>query len=293
MQIFSFDKNSEFFTPKNSPKNHQNKVQKNSNNSYKDSLSQNDNFFSFHPQGVLSWKNNRKNILNSNIITSLDNIKRRRQSYHAGNILRREYEKDNDSELNKMNKRRTRRKTGVFNNPVNKIRERRLSLFSNNSNINNNNACENNKLFSIYPYESYSQNTLSRNLIEHYKKKGMNKIKDKKNEKEIRSPSSEIRSKNQKKENKSSLKFESNKNNNKFKMFENIEWTPRMLWDYLCLCRTKEKNDINILNKFRQKLLSEEYLYILHLNMFIFKQKLGCKSYLDKNNLLEELYNDM
>ena len=39
-------------------------------------------------------------------------------------------------------------------------------------------------------------------------------------------------------------------------------------------------------------LLSEEYLYILHLNMCIFKQKYGCKSNLQKGHLLEEIYND-
>ena len=76
-------------------------------------------------------------------------------------------------------------------------------------------------------------------------------------------------------------------------MVQNIKWTPRLFFDYLCLCRIKEKNYVYILNKFRHKLLSEEYLYILHLNMFIFKQKLGCKSNLEKNNLLEELYNDI
>ena len=51
-------------------------------------------------------------------------------------------------------------------------------------------------------------------------------------------------------------------------------------------------SDIFILNSFRKKLLSEEYLYILHLNMFIFKQKFGCKSNLQQGQLLEEIYND-
>ena len=51
-------------------------------------------------------------------------------------------------------------------------------------------------------------------------------------------------------------------------------------------------SDIFILDNFRKKLLSEEYLYILHLNMFIFKQKYGCKSNLEQGHLLEEIYND-
>ena len=48
-----------------------------------------------------------------------------------------------------------------------------------------------------------------------------------------------------------------------------------------------------MLNNFRQKLLSEELLYILHINMFIFKQRFGCKSNIEQNYLLEELYNDL
>ena len=46
------------------------------------------------------------------------------------------------------------------------------------------------------------------------------------------------------------------------------------------------------MNDFRKKLLSEEYLYILHIYMFIFKQKYGCKSNLEQIYLLEDLYND-
>ena len=115
-----------------------------------------------------------------------------------------------------------------------------------------------------------------------------------KKEKEIISPSSELRSKNQKKDNKNPIKnANTNKQTNQFtRIIQDISLTPKSFWSYLCLCRLKEKDDINILNKFRHKLLSEEYLYILHFNMFIFKQKLGCKSFLEKSNLLEELYNE-
>ena len=286
MPIFNFDKNSELLSPKITPKRFS-KAQNNPRNSYKDNPSQNDNFFMFNPQSVLQKKNHKK-FFNYNMASAAENLKKRRQSYQPRNTLRKKYEKENESEIYKPNNRKTRRRTGVFNSPVNRLRERRLSLFSSNTN-NNNNIDENNRLFSVYPCDCYSQNNFSRNLIEHYKKIGMYKFK--KNEKEIISPSSV--SKNQK-NNKNSLKYEnSNKNNNKFQIIQNIEWTPKMLWDYLCLCRTKKKNDINILNKFRHKLLSEEFSYILHLNMFIFKQKLGCKSGMEKNNLLEELYNDI
>ena len=286
MPILNFDKNSELLSPKISPKPFS---KNNPRNTYKDGSSQNDNFFMFNPKSVLQKKNHRKYI-NYNMATTAENLKQRRQSYQQRNTLRKKYEKDNDSEMYKANNGKNRRRTGVFNSPVNRLRERRLSLFSCNTN-NNNNIDENNRLFSVYPCDYHSQNNFSRNLIEHYKKIGMYKFKDKKNEKEIISPSSV--SKNQKKDNKSLLKYENSNKNNKFQIILNIKWTPRILWDYLCLCRTKKKNAINILNKFRHKLLSEEYLYILHLNMFIFKQKLGCKSGMEKNNLLEELYNDI
>ena len=76
------------------------------------------------------------------------------------------------------------------------------------------------------------------------------------------------------------------------KIIQNINWSPKMFFNYLCLCNSNENNGISLLNKFRHKLLSEEYLYILHFNMLIFKEKFGCKSSLEKINLLEELYND-
>ena len=296
MPLLNYQKYSESFTPKNSPKTRHYKYQKNIKNLLKDNHSQKENNLYFNNLSPISRKNNKK--FNNNINTSNDHIKkRRRQSYQPRNTLRKQYEKDNGSEICIANKKKGRRKTGVFNinDPLNKHGERRLSIFSSHTNILNNRT-ENNRLFNIYPCDSYSQNNLSRNLVEHYKKIGLYKYKEKKIDKEIVSPSSDLRSKNQKKDNKSTIKFENsnkNNNNNKFKMVQNIKWTPRLFFDYLCLCRIKEKNDVYILNKFRHKLLSEEYLYILHLNMFIFKQKLGCKSNLEKNNLLEELYNDI
>ena len=89
----------------------------------------------------------------------------------------------------------------------------------------------------------------------------------------------------------SSIKHSNYQESNNFvKVIKNIQLTPKKFLDYICLCN--HKSDIFILNSFRKKLLSEEYLYILHLNMFIFKQKYGCKSNLQKGHLLEEIYND-
>jgi hypothetical protein len=128
--------------------------------------------------------------------------------------------------------------------------------------------------------------------MEHYKRIApLYKFMGKKVDKEM---GSESQSKNQKIERKKSIKAEiSSKPENKFsKIVQNIKWTPLIIFNYLCICRTSKNNGINLLKVLRHKLLSEEYLYILHFNMLVFKQKFGCKSNLEKMSLLEELYND-
>jgi hypothetical protein len=128
--------------------------------------------------------------------------------------------------------------------------------------------------------------------MEHYKRIApLYKFMGKKVDKEM---GSESQSKNQKIERKKSIKAEiSSKPENKFsKIVQNIKWTPLIIFNYLCICRTSKSNGINLLKVLRHKLLSEEYLYILHFNMLVFKQKFGCKSNLEKMSLLEELYND-
>ena len=74
-------------------------------------------------------------------------------------------------------------------------------------------------------------------------------------------------------------------------VIKNYRLSSKNLCYYICFCNTRGNSNY-ILNNFRKKMLSEEYLYILHINMFIFKQKFGCKSNLDQLYLLEELYND-
>ena len=83
---------------------------------------------------------------------------------------------------------------------------------------------------------------------------------------------------------------EQEKNTRFIKIIQNNKITPKNICNYICLCKNKE-NSIYMLKNFRQKLLSEEYLYLLHINMFIFKQKFGSKSNLEQISLLEELYN--
>ena len=117
----------------------------------------------------------------------------------------------------------------------------------------------------------------------------------KKLDKEMISPGSESQSKNQKIERKKSIKAEysGGKPINRFsKIVQNIEWSPSTIFNFLCICRKSKKNGMYLLNILRHKLLSEEYLYILHFNMLVFKQKFGCKSNLEKISLLDELYND-
>ena len=88
------------------------------------------------------------------------------------------------------------------------------------------------------------------------------------------------------------IEKKNNNNNNKKQSFElELKITPKNIFNYICLCK-EDENNIYILNKFKNKLLSEEFLYILHFNMFIFKEKFGCKSNLQQELLLEELYND-
>jgi hypothetical protein len=170
-------------------------------------------------------------------------------------------EKDEKKGKEKNNK-------SVFLKLPEKHSERHLSLFSRQSNCN----C-------IYPSEKIIDNKSQKNdknVVEQIRKTSIIRRRLKKNY------SSEIDSKN----------FRRFKNETKFaKIIQNYQLIPIYVWEYICLCK-KSENSVNILNDFRKKLLSEEYLYILHINMFIFKQKYGCKSNYEHSLLLEELYND-
>ena len=233
-----------------------------------------------------------KNVFNLNL--SLEK-KKRRKSHQLKNTYReKEKEKDNDNctEKNKNRKNKKKQKTGGFQNLPEKKKERHLSILSRNSNFMTNN---NNKTINLYPSDNNSQINLSKNIIDHYKKfSNLYKIMGKKVAKEIASKSSEIHSKNLKKDKQNSLRcvYSEQQNQKLTYVIKNINLSPKTILNYLCLFRKNENNGVTVLNNFRHKLLSEEYLYILHLNMFIFKQKFGCKSNTEKINLLEELYND-
>ena len=245
---------------------------------------------------TFSKKNNNKIIIKDthsyNFSPTNDFAKKRRQSHQARNTFKYDkYDKDNVSDKIKNHNNNGKRKTGIFQVNPDIQKERHLSLFSGNSNVFNNN----NRTFNLYPWDNSSQVNLSKNLMEHYKRVApLHKFMGKKVDKEMISPGSESQSKNQKIDRKKSIKPEhSAKPGNKFsKIVQNIKWTPLIIFNYLCICRKSKSNGINLLNILRHKLLSEEYLYILHFNMLVFKQKFGCKSNLEKMSLLEELYND-
>ena len=81
-------------------------------------------------------------------------------------------------------------------------------------------------------------------------------------------------------------------NKNTFNIEKDSILTTKILLNYLCLCKKDKNNGIRIMSDFRKRLLSEEYLYIVHLSLLIFKKNLESKSNLEKNNLMEELYHD-
>ena len=61
-------------------------------------------------------------------------------------------------------------------------------------------------------------------------------------------------------------------------------------WSYFCFCTKNNSNILTKMSLFRKKLLSEDYIYLLHLNMIVYKKKFEKKSIQDKKGLLEELY---
>ena len=297
----NFDKSSELYSPKNIDGH---KISQKFKIIPKEKYSQKD----FNYMNIPEEKNDLRHSLskknriskekdktnNTNIQTNIENNKkRRRKSHQAMNTLRRKNSNDNPNENESyMQKSYVVKKSAkkINQKPSDKNKERHLSLFSRYSNLLNNSKYYNdNRTIQFYPYDNSSQINLPKNLIEHYKRIGPSqKFTGKKLDKDMISQNS----KNMKKKNSVKYMNSLKEKENKFaKILQNIRWTNSLFLKYLCLCREND-NNINSLNKFRHKLLSEEYLYILHLNMFMFKQNYGCKSLLEKMNLLEELYND-
>ena len=201
--------------------------------------------------------------------TTLENHERRKSHQTRNNI---KSEKDLDDRYN--NHKLKSKKTGNFLKlPVFK-RERHLSLFSRNSFIPSERTNE------------ISSPKARKSSNEQYQK--FTNVMGKKMQRQ----NSEIDAKTIKKNRKSSFKHLNYQENNEFiKMIHNSQLSIKNILNYIFLCKARG-NSIYILKDFRQKLLSEEYLFILHINMFIFKQKYGCKSHLDQLYLLDDLYND-
>ena len=225
-----------------------------------------------------SKKENRYTVIN------LSNNGRRRKSYQIKNNEK----TDNINDKYKSRKAKTR-KTGAFlklpeNNNLNNKEERHLSLFSKRSVINNDNIVVTNEK-NIDNNSINVRKSLASNL-----KRFSPTINPKRKSKR---QSSEFESKSVKRNKMSTIKNLNliPKNEGFVDVIKNYRLSSKNLCYYICFCNTRGNSNY-ILNNFRKKMLSEEYLYILHINMFIFKQKYGCKSNLDQLYLLEELYND-
>ena len=238
------------------------------------------------PRQNISFKNNNLELMHnfkpkkSDKLMNKTNItiekKTRRKSHQPRiNLIS---EKDLNEKY-KNHKAKTRKT--FLKMPDNKP-ERHLSLFSKNSYNNNSSANPNEKT------NDNNINIISKSFIENNRKSSpTNNIA-----KRVRKTSSEIEIKSIKKKRISSIKKYNNINNSQFeRTIQNYHLSLKSICNYIFLFKSR-RNNAYILNNFRQKLLSEEYLYILHINMFIFKQKYGCKANLEQLYLLEELYND-
>ena len=205
--------------------------------------------------------------------------KERRKSFQLTNNNYKKVKEEIDKY--KGHKAKTK-KTGIFLKLPNNRTERHLSLFSKRLVVQSNNSNNPNDKTS----DNASQIRISNNIDALNRKSfPLNHVVGKKIKKN-QSHEYEI------KRDKESFIKPSNYNdsNNFSKVIKNFQLTPKKFLDYICLYN--HMSDIFILDNFRKKLLSEEYLYILHLNMFLFKQKYGCKSNLEQGHLLEEIYND-
>ena len=234
-------------------------------------------------------KFNRPNLINNiypikndkkeNKITDITlNNKERRKSHQPINF-------NNEKNLNDKfkNRKSKNRKTGAFLKLPENKEDRHLSLFSKRSVINSSN--------SIFPNDKirdFNSQNIRKSFIEQYKKNSPVSPHAKRRTKR---QSSEFEAKSLKRNRMSSIKNINYQDNEFIKMIQNSNLSFRNIFNYICSCKARG-NGIYFLNNFRQKLLSEEYLYILHINMFIFKQRYGCKSNLEQLYLLDELYND-
>ena len=221
-------------------------------------------------------KNDKKGnkFLNSNLGSNI-----KRKSCQEMNNIKKEKEVSLHKNRNKS------KKGGSFLKLHENKEEKHLSLFSKRSGNNSN--------ISIIPERNNENNfqQIEKNVIvhHHHKKTFPNNGLDKRRKAR---QSFELETKSLKRNKMSSNKHLINQNDNEFaKTIKISQLSLKILCNYIFICKSRG-NNIYIIDNFRKKLLSEEYLYILHINMFIFKQKFGCKSNLEQVYLLEELYND-
>lgn len=230
---------------------------------------------------VSPGKNSRKENKYTYVTSDKGERRKRRKSHQIRNDQKIE---NNINEKYKSRKAKTR-KTGAFLKlPDNNKEERHLSLFSKHSGINNDNTYNQNE-------KNVDDNSheIRKSFIENLKRYSPT-INPKR---KIKRQSSEVESRSIKKNKVTSVKnLQFIPKNEEFaNIIKNYRLSAKSICNFICKCNSRGSGNY-ILNNFREKLLSEENLYILHINMFIFKQKYGCKSTLSQLYLLEELYND-
>ena len=254
--------------------------------SSKVNISDKNNYFqnNFNKKEENIENKDNKGKKNSCIIFDNDRIKSRQSRINPKS------EKNINDDSNRLKKAKYR-KTNIFLKLPYKP-QRRLSLFSkssvNNDNSEKNNDKNNGKVSSRFGKSFIEQNNkiqpiTNTNIV----KKNINR----------QSLEFDTNTKNKKKcktsiKNVSCQETKNDFNNNFIKAIQQYKLTKKIICNYICLFNNRE-NNIYMLKNFRQKLLSEEFLYIMQINIFIFKQKFGCRSHLEQPELLEELYNDL
>ena len=143
--------------------------------------------------------------------------------------------------------------------------------------------------------DNYSQYSLPKKMRDNFKKNNkLNKLIGNRTKKEkIRQDYEEyIKKKKTDIQNSTNILHNpKNYTNKSFNFEKSMKIKTKIFWNYFCFWKNN-KNPIKMMSLFRKKLLSEEYLYIIHLRLLIFKRIFESKSNLDVKSLIEELYHN-
>ena len=143
--------------------------------------------------------------------------------------------------------------------------------------------------------DNYSQYSLPKKMRDNFKKNNkLSKLTGNRTKKEkIRQDYEEyIKKKKTDIQNSTNILYNpKNYTNKSFNFEKSMKIKTKVFWNYFCFWNNN-KNPIKLMSLFRKKLLSEEYLYIIHLRLLIFKRIFESKSSLDVKGLIEELYHN-